>query len=192
MLGRCTTGPTTRKARCCDSPWLVHSDRENKKGRGVRFLSLPAPAGVAYVSRRSGRRRQHPVSRSCVAGHVVHEAGCFPKTTKREVQPRLPELLVPKPAIQAVARHVAHLVVEGRPSGASPFETERDEVDRYLSDALVRQSLDLHRWRPGHHWPHTLRSQGVLSTEPSTTSSTLDTRDIHTVIDNHLTTITIV
>src|SRR6266850_6128595 len=161
MLGRCTTGPDHRKAsifaqtirrtrrktlnkraapRCAS-----HSDRD-KKEAGSALPFTPRPAGVAYLRTRCrslGRRREHSGPRALC--HFVHQAARFPKTTKREVQSRFPELLVPKPAIQPVARHEAHLVVQRRPSGAAPFEAERDEVDRHLSDSLVRQPLDLPR-----------------------------------------------
>src|SRR5438094_4285768 len=110
-----------------------------KKRRGVRFLSLPAPpvwpASVAALCRGCERSRAHP------PGHFIHQAARFPKTNEREIQPRLSQLLVPKPAIQAVPRHEAHLVVQERPACAAPFVAIRDEVDRYLSEPLVRPTL---------------------------------------------------
>ena len=117
-----------------DVGWLMAAHAKKEAGSALPFT--PRPAGVADVRSLDGGRER---SRARAPRYLIHQATGLPKTTKREVQSRFPKLLVPKPAIQAVARHEAHLVVEGRPSGAAPFEAELDEVDRHLGDALVRQ-----------------------------------------------------
>src|SRR5439155_15631651 len=118
------------------SPRSAREKDGTQKEAGSALPFTPRPAGVADVRSLDGGRER---SRARAPRYFIHEATGLPKTTKREVQSRFPKLLVPKPAIQAVARHEAHLVVEGRPSGAAPFEAELDEVDRHLGDALVRQ-----------------------------------------------------
>jgi hypothetical protein len=111
MLGRCTTGPKANQSRFiaafgaisrADShvaslPFgsLILTDTEKEAGSALPFT--PRPAGVANISRGLRRGCQNSASRS--SGHFTHEAARLPKTTKREVQTRFGQLLVPKPAI---------------------------------------------------------------------------------------------
>ena len=70
------------------------SAKEKEAGSALPFT--PRPAGVANVIE-LGRRCEH--SRTHAPGHFIHDLTGLPQTTKREIQSRFPQLLVPKTAI---------------------------------------------------------------------------------------------
>src|SRR6266542_7082794 len=103
---------------------LIVPDEQKEAASALPFTRRPA--GVAQF-RSLGRRQRllaHPPR-----DLVRYSAGpCGP--AESEVQARLLQLLVSKPAIEPVSGDVAHFVVEERPRRRASFEAEHDEVDR--------------------------------------------------------------
>src|SRR5256885_4793698 len=142
MLGRCTTGPCRKYGLFCTRtplcsfilPPPLPADR---KRRRVRFLSLAAPAGVANVRRGLARQRL-PAHRP---GHFGRDAARPRQSREREVEPRLPQLVVAEALVEPISGHVAHLVIELRPFHRAASEAEGDDLDSERSDPLLRHPV---------------------------------------------------